>query len=179
MSVAKFKRRPSGLEYVDNAFVLQKDIMMLTSKLSAKWARIYSEPITKLACMQADLVNMANGIQPSSVEDFITRRWLLMMSRACLVALEKRVMDMVRILYMNPSKCFSRKNGKNYSRAEATIMLDRRLEELGVNYQRQYDLIKGVLNSDKKKYDKIKKEDINDKDILEMLVSKGFEVLLQ
>ena len=40
MSVAKFKRRPSGLEYVDNAFVLQKDIMMLTSKLSAKWARI-------------------------------------------------------------------------------------------------------------------------------------------
>ena len=60
-----------------------------------------------------------------------------------------------------------------------TIMLDRRLEELGVNYQRQYDLIKGVLNSDKKKYDKIKKEDINDKDILEMLVSKGFEVLLQ
>lgn len=98
MSVAKFKRRPSGLEYVDNAFVLQKDIMMLTSKLSAKWARIYSEPISKLACMQADLVNMANGIQPSSVEDFITRRWLLMMSRACLVALEKRVMDMVRIL---------------------------------------------------------------------------------
>ena len=31
MSVAKFKRRPSGLEYVDNAFILQKDIMMLTS----------------------------------------------------------------------------------------------------------------------------------------------------
>ena len=30
-SGAKFKRRPSGLEYVDNAFVLQKDIMMLTS----------------------------------------------------------------------------------------------------------------------------------------------------
>ena len=89
MSVAKFKRRPSGLEYVDNAFVLQKDIMMLTSKLSAKWARIYSEPISKLACIQADLVNMANGIQPSSIEDFITRRWLLMMSRACLVALEK------------------------------------------------------------------------------------------
>ena len=58
-------------------------------------------------------------------------------------------------------------------------MLDHRLEELGVNYQRQYDLIKGVLNSDKKKYDKIKKEDINDKNILEMLVSKGFEVLLQ
>lgn len=179
MSVAKFKRKPSGLEYVDNAFELQKDIMMLTSKLSAKWARIYSEPISKLACIQADLVNMANGINPTNVEDFITRRWLLMMSRASLIALEKRVMDMIRILYMNPSKCFSRKNGKSYSRGEAIIMLDHRLEELGVNYQRQYDLIKGVLSSDKKKYDKINKEEIKDKDILEMLVSKGFEVLLK
>ena len=37
---------------------------------------------------------------------------------------------------------------------------------MGVNYQRQYDLIKGVLASDKKKYDKIKKEDITDKEIL-------------
>ena len=141
--------------------------------------RIYSEPISKLACIQADLVNMANGINPTNVEDFITRRWLLMMSRASLIALEKRVMDMIRILYMNPSKCFYRKNGKSYSRGEAIIMLDHRLEEFGVNYQRQYDLIKGVLSSDKKKYDKINKEEIKDKDILEMLVSKGFEVLLK
>lgn len=53
---------------------------------------------------------MANGITPQKAEDFITRRWLIMMSRASLIALEKRVMDMVRVLYMNPSKCFSRKN---------------------------------------------------------------------
>ena len=32
MSVPKFKRKPSGLEYVDNAFELQKDIMNLASK---------------------------------------------------------------------------------------------------------------------------------------------------
>ncbi len=57
---------------------------------------------------------------------------------------------MVRILYMNPSKCFSRKNNKNYTREEATRMLDNTLEELGVNYGRQYDLIKGVLTSGKK-----------------------------
>ena len=63
---------------------------------------------------------------------------------------------MVRVLYMNPSKCFSRKNGKNYTTSEATKMLDNRLEELGVNFDRQYHLIKGVLEADKKKYDKIK-----------------------
>ena len=34
------------------------------------------------------------------------------MSRATLTALEKRVMDMVRALYMNPSKCFLWKNNE-------------------------------------------------------------------
>lgn len=58
MSVPKFKRRPSGLDYVDNAFELQKDIMNLASKLSARWARIYQQPIDRLACLQADLINM-------------------------------------------------------------------------------------------------------------------------
>ena len=47
MSVPKFKRRPSGLDYVDNAFELQKDIMNLASKLSARWARIYQQPIDR------------------------------------------------------------------------------------------------------------------------------------
>ena len=31
MSIPKFKRKPSGLDYVDNAFELQKDIMNLAS----------------------------------------------------------------------------------------------------------------------------------------------------
>lgn len=78
---------------------------------------------------------------------------------------------------MNPSKCFSRKNNKNYAKEEATRMLDNTLEELGVNYQIQYDLIKGVLASDKKKFDKIKKEDISDREILEILVSKGIQTM--
>lgn len=41
MSVAKFKRRPSGLEDVDNSFELWKDIMMLTSKLWAKCEKLF------------------------------------------------------------------------------------------------------------------------------------------
>ena len=93
-----------GLEYVDNASPLQKEIMTLASKLSARWARIYQQPVDKLACIQADLANMAYGINPSTYEDYITRRWLLKMSKASLQALEKRIMDMVRVLYMNPSK---------------------------------------------------------------------------
>ena len=178
MSVPRFKRRPSGLDYVDNAFELQKEIMNLASKLSARWARIYQQPVDKLACFQADLVNMAYSINPTTSEDFITRRWLLKMSRANLQALERRLMDMIRILYMNPSKCFSRKNGKNYTTSEATKMLDNKLEDLGVQFARQYDLLNGVLNSDKKKYDKIKKGDLSDKEVIEILVSKGIQLVL-
>ena len=178
MSVPRFKRRESGLEYVDNAFELQKEIMNLASKLSSRWARIYQQPIDRYACLQADLVNMASSINPVTVEDFITRRWLLMVSRAYLTALEKRVMDMVRVLYMNPSKCFSRKNNKNYTFSEACSMLDNKLTLLGVMYQRQYDLLKGVLASDKKKYDKIKRDDISDMDIVRMLVSKGLQTFM-
>ncbi len=62
MSIPKFKRKPSGLDYVDNALELQKEIMNLASKLSARWARIYQQPIDRMACLQADLINMANSI---------------------------------------------------------------------------------------------------------------------
>lgn len=169
MSVPRFKRKPSGLDYVDNAFELQVEIMNLCSKLSARWARIYQQPIDRLACLQADFTNMAYSINPKTCEDYITRRWMLKMANASLQALEKRVMDMVRILYTNPTKCFNRKNGKNYSYGDAIVMLDNKMEELSVKYQRQYDLIKGVLESDKKKYDKIKITDVTDKDLMEML----------
>ena len=94
-------------------------------------------------------------------------------------ALEKRVMDMVRILYTNPSKCFNRKNGKNYSFEEATKMLYNKLEELGFKYQRQYDLIKGVITADKKKYDKLVDDTITDKEIVSMLVSKSIQIFFE
>lgn len=112
MSVPKFKRQPSEHDYVNNAYELNVEIMNLVSKLSARWARIYQQPIYRLANLQADLVNMSCSITPKTSEDFITRRWLFKLSNACLTALERRIMEMIRILYANPSKCFNRKNGK-------------------------------------------------------------------
>ena len=179
MSVPKFKRLPSGLDYVDNAYELQKEIMTLASKLSARWARIYQQPIDNLACKQADFVNMVCSINCQNIEDFITRRWLLKMPKACLQALEKRLMGMVRILYMNPAKCFSRKNGKNYTTKEATKMLDGRLEVLGTMFDRQYSLIKGVLDSDNKKYKKKDFDEISDEEIIKILVSKYFQIIFE
>ena len=59
MSVSRFKRQPSEYDYVNNAYELNIEIMTLISKLSARWARIYQQPIDRLANLQADLVNMA------------------------------------------------------------------------------------------------------------------------
>ena len=179
MSVPKFKRLPSGLDYVDNAYELQKEIMTLASKLSARWARIYQQPIDSLACKRADFVNMVYSINCQNIEDYITRRWLLKMSRACLQVLEKRLMDAVRILYMNPSKCFSRRNGKNYTTKEATKMLDGRLEILGTMFDKQYSLIKGVLESDNKKLKRASCNDISDEEIIKILISKYFQIIFE
>ena len=153
--------------------------MILASKLSARWARIYQQPIDEYACKQADFVNMACSINCQNIEDFITRRWLLKMPKACLQALEKRLMGMVRILYMNPAKCFSRKNGKNYTTKEATKMLDGRLEVLGTMFDRQYSLIKGVLDSDNKKLKRASCDDISDEEIIKILISKYFQMIFE
>ena len=98
---------------------------------------------------------MAYNINPVNYEEYVTRRLLLKISYSCLSALEKRVMDIVRILYTNPSKCFNRKNGKNYTYNEALEMLD------------------------KKKFDKLKRDDITDKEIIEILVSKTIGLIFE
>lgn len=179
MSVPKFKRKPSGLEYIDNAYELQQEIMNLCSKLSARWARIYQQPIDKLAFLQADFVNMAYSITPQNNADYFIRRVFLLLSKCCLSAMEVRITAMVSVLYNNPSRCFNRKNGKNYTFKEATEMLDKKLENLGVKYQRQYDLIKGVLASDKKKYEKLCTDNLSDKEIIEIMVSKLFRIYFE
>ena len=83
MSVPKFKRKSRGLDYVDNAYNLQVEIMNLCSKLSARWARIYQQPIDRFACLQADLVSMAYSISPVNYEDYVTRRWFLKAIKLC------------------------------------------------------------------------------------------------
>lgn len=79
---------------------------------------------------------MAFSITLVTNENFITRRFFLKVSYVCLHALEKRIMDMIRVLYMNPSKCFNRKNGKNCSH---NIIRD-----IHKKYIRNKDLIKNI-----------------------------------
>ena len=178
MTVPRFKRRSNGMEYVSNAYYIQEETLILSSKLSSKWVSIYQRPIEKYACMQADLVNMANSVNPVRYEDFLLRRMLLMLARLSLNILDKKMTDMVEVLYANPTKCFNRKNGKNYTRSEAKEMLDKRLEILGKVYDEQFKLIKGVLESDNKKFRKISDDNVlNDRELIDFMVSKVIKAL--
>lgn len=42
MSVPRFKRQPSEIDYVNNAYELNVEIMNLASKLSARWGTYIS-----------------------------------------------------------------------------------------------------------------------------------------
>ena len=116
--------------------------------------------------------SMANSVNPIRYEDILLRRILLLFSKCCLDVLDKKLTDMVEILYTNPKSCFGRKNGKSYTVSEAREMLDKRLEILGTLYDKQYKLLKGVLESDNKKLKKINDKEIDDDQIIDLLVSK-------
>ena len=173
MSIPKFKRKPSGLEYVENAYFIQTEVLRLASKLDKKWTYIYIIPIEKYVCRQAELVSMANAINPSRSEDILYRRMLLLFSKSCLDVLDKKLTEMVDILYCNPIGCFSRKNGKRYTSGEAIEMLDKKLEVLGCAFDKQYKLLKGVLDSDRKKLSKVPDYKVaSDEELINLMVSK-------
>ena len=75
---------------------------------------------------------MAYSINPKNSEDYLKRRMFLLLSR-----------------------CFNRKNGKNYTFSEATEMLD------------------------KKKYSNLSKDNLSDKEIIETMVSKLFKMFIE
>ena len=91
MSIPKFKRKTNGLEYVDNAYVIQIETLRLVSKLNKKWTNIYIIPIEKYVCKQAELVSMTNSVNPVRYEDILLRRILLLFSKCCMDVLDKKL----------------------------------------------------------------------------------------
>ena len=54
--------------------------------------------------------SMANSVNPVRYEDILLRRVFLLLSKSCLDILDKKLTDMVEVLYTNPKSCFGRKN---------------------------------------------------------------------
>ncbi len=50
MSIPKFKRKPNGLEYVNNAYVIQVETLRLFFKINKKLTNIYIILFEKYVC---------------------------------------------------------------------------------------------------------------------------------
>lgn len=152
MSVLKNKRNESPMEYVTNGYAIEKYSIDFTKRLSTKNARIYQEPITRLAMIQSDLAYVANEIYPTNRAEYQVRRILLGVSKAVLHALDKRMSDVYECLMVNPSDAFNRQNGKPIPKAEAERILDNMADDLGDMIDKQDGLLKGVRDSDRERF---------------------------
>ena len=69
---------------------------------------------------------------------------------AALMALDVRLGHCYTILAMNPQGCFTKTDGRSIPAAEATKKLDDMAQNLGEKIDRENELIKAVLESDRK-----------------------------
>ena len=155
MSVLKSKRSTSKMEYVTNGYAIESYSLDFTKRLSTKNARLFQEPVKRLAMLQADTAYIANEIYPTNRAEYQVRRALLGVSMATLHALDKRMSDVYEILMVKPSDAFNRKNGKPIPEAEAKAILEKMAETLGDMIDTQDALIKGVRDSDKERFGRL------------------------
>ncbi len=133
MSVLKSKRSTSKAEYVNLANL------------------IYTEPVADLAGEVIDHTEKANSIFPKGAPNMELRKGHLLEARAALMALDVRLGHCYTILALNPQGCFTKPDGKSIPPAEATKKLDDMAQSLGEKIDRENELIRAVIESDRKR----------------------------
>lgn len=138
MSVLKSKRSTSKAEYVNLANEIYTETVAFLTRLSARYARLLAEPVAALAGEIIDQTEKANSIFPKGEPNLGLRKGHLLEARAALMA-------------MNPQGCFTKTDGRSIPAAEATKKLDDMAQNLGEKIDRENELIKAVLESDRKR----------------------------
>ena len=151
MSVLKSKRSTSKAEYVNLANEIYTETVAFLTRLSARYARLLAEPVAALAGEIIDQTEKANSIFPKGEPNLGLRKGHLLEARAALMALDVRLGHCYTILAMNPQGCFTKTDGRSIPAAEATKKLDDMAQNLGEKIDRENELIKAVLESDRKR----------------------------
>ena len=151
MSVLKSKRSTSKAEYVNRANELYTETVAFLTGLSARYARLLAEPVAARAGESIDRTEKANSILPKGEPNLGMRKGHLLEARAALMALDVRLGHCYTILAMNPQGCFTKPDGKSVPPAEATKKLDDMSQSLGEKIDRENELIRAVLESDRKR----------------------------
>lgn len=151
MSQLKNKRTVSKAEYVNTANAIYIETVMLLSRLSARYARMIAEPTAKLAGEVVDYAEKANSIFPSDNDRIEMRKKLLLASRASLMALDVRLTHCYNILRQNPEGAFTTAKGKTVTGNDALKKLENMAANLGEAIDRENELLKKILESDRKR----------------------------
>lgn len=153
MSVLKEKRTVSKAEYVNTANQIYIKTIDFLTRMSARYSRLLAADVAHLAGEVMDNTEKANSIFPSpgDAQRKALRRSHLLEARAALNALDVRLTHCYWIMSQNPQGCFTTGTGKTVPSSEATRRLDNMAQELGDLINREADLIKGVMDSDKRR----------------------------
>mgnify|MGYP003623556014 CR=1 FL=1 len=149
MSVIRSKRTESKAEYLNTANLIFTETLAFLTRLSSRYARLLADPVAKLAGEVMDHTEKANSIYPSDDQRKQLRKEHLLEARAALMALDVRLTHCYIIMSKNPEGCFTTGKGQPVKGAEATKRLEHMEQSLGELIDKEDDLIKKVMDSDK------------------------------
>lgn len=151
MSVLRSKRATSKAEYINTANTIYTETLAFLTRLSSRYSRLLAEPVAKLAGEVIDHTEKANSIYPSDDLRKELRKTHLLEARASLMALDVRLTNCYIIMSKNPQGCFTTAGGKTVPAGDASARLDSMAQRLGELIDQESDLIKKVMESDKKR----------------------------
>lgn len=151
MSALKSRRLPSKADYVNTANQIYVETMQFLTRLSSRYARLMAGEPAKLAAELIEHTEKANKIFPSDEQRKDIRRAHLLEAQATLSALDVSLLHCYLMMIQNPQGCFTTASGKTVSPSEAEERLDRISQNIGELIDQEEALLRGILNSDKKR----------------------------
>lgn len=151
MSVLKQKRTTSKAEFINTAYQIYVETLNFLTRLSARYSRLIAEPTAKLAGEVIDHTEKANSIFPSDYQRVEMRKAHLLEARASLMALDVRLTHCYLICSQNPEGCFTTASGKPVKPKDAEEKLDKMAQSLGELIDKENELLKEVMKSDRQR----------------------------
>lgn len=149
MSVLKAHRTESKAEYVNIANKIYVQTVHFLSRLSSRYSRLLSSPVSMLASEIIDHAEKANSIYPSDNLRKELRKTHLLEARASLMALDVHLAHCYEIMMLNPSGCFSSTSSSQVSASDAKRKLENMAQNLGELIDTENGLLTNILKSDK------------------------------
>lgn len=162
MSVLVNMRTESKVEFIKVANELAMESIDLVSRLSARYGRIFTEKVSEIALDLVVQTTKANTIRATDKQKFALRAECLYKARQDLDALEVLLIMVYEILQKNPKAAFNKRkpDTTNYDSEWAIKKLNQIVGSIGLKIDKEEALLKGVLESDKKSFQKNHSEEI-------------------